>query len=283
MSRFRRAWLALLVCIPLAATPAGAQLSEPAGEVSADDSARQLFAEGLAFVESADWVQAEQRFRQVLALRSSHVVAYNLASALVNLGRLVEAAELLRSILRDAAADAATREVAQQLLLQTEPKIGTLTVRVTGDMTGVRFALDEKPFELTTQVQTISVDPGEHTVTAHRDQTPLAFERVAIGGIGPLQAELVISLPAAPLSPERAARSVRKVPLRAPDRPVAEPMPERPEPVDSEGGSSFWLWAAGGAVVVAAAVVTVLLVAPGGEADPVTGDTDPPLIRGRVP
>jgi hypothetical protein len=278
-----RGWLALLVCVPLAAAaPAAAQPSEPAPEPSVDESARELFAEGIAFVEAGDWVQAEERFRQVLALRSSHVVAYNLASALVNLGRPVEAAELLRSILRDADADMATRDVAQQLLLQTEPKIGTLTIRVTGDMTGVRFALDEKPLELTAQVQTNSVDPGEHTVTAHRGETPLAFERVTIGGSAALQAELAISLPAR-VSPERAALGARKAPLRAPARTVTEPMPaEREEPVDSSGGSSFWLWATGGVLVVAAAVVTVLLVSSGGEAAPVKGDTEPGVIRGHV-
>jgi hypothetical protein len=284
MLRFRRAWLALLVCVPLgAAAPAAADPGKPAAESRVDESARELFAEGIAFVEAADWVQAEQRFRQVLALRSSHVVAYNLASALVNLGRPVEAAELLRSILRDAQADAATRDAAQQLLLQTEPKIGTLTIRVTGDMTDVRFALDEKPLEVTGQVQTSSVDPGEHTVTAHRGQTPLAFERVTIGGSAALQAELVITLPAR-VAPDRVALGARTAPLRAPARPLTEPMPaERPEPVDSSGGSSFWLWAAGGAVLVAAGVVaTVLLVSSGGEAAPVKGDTDPPLVRGQV-
>ena len=277
-----RCWLALLVCVPLAAvSPAVAQ---PTAEATNDEGARQLFAEGLAFVEASDWVQAEERFRRVLALRSSHVVAYNLASALVNLGRPVEAAELLRSILRAADADAATRDAAQQLLLQTEPQIGTLTIRVTGDMTAVRFALDEKPLELTAQVQTISVDPGEHTVTAHRAQTPLAFERVRIGGDAALQVELAITLPAQ-LVPRRVpgrAASTRP-PLPAPEAPLTEPMPEPAEQEESsEGSGSFWLWAGGGVAVAAAAVLTVVLLSSGGEAAPVSGDTEPGVLRGRV-
>lgn len=281
MLRFRRGWLALLVCVLIGAgVPAAAQSTFP--DASADETARELFGEGLEFVEAADWVQAEERFRRVLALRSSHVVAYNLASALVNLGRPVEAVELLRSILRASDADVPTRDAAQQLLLQTEPKIGTLTIRVSGDMSGVRFALDEKPLELTAQVQTISVDPGEHTLTAHRARTPLAFERVAIGGTEPLQAELAIALPVR-IAPERALRRAPKEPP-APVVARTEPMPEpATDEEESSGGGGFWLWAAGGAAVAAAAVLTVMLVSSNhGEAAPVTGDTDPPLVRGRV-
>ena len=44
-----------------------------------------------------------EHFRRALALRSSPVIAYNLASALEHLGQLVEASELLRGIASDPA------------------------------------------------------------------------------------------------------------------------------------------------------------------------------------
>ncbi len=278
----RRGWVAFLVCVPLwAAGQAGAQ-PVSAGSDASVEQARQLFTEGLEFVEADDWVQAEERFRRVLALRSSHVVAYNLASALLNLGHPVEAAELLRSILRAADVDAATRDAAQQLLLATEPQIGTLTIRVSGDMTGVRFALDDKPLEVSAQVHTISVDPGEHSLTAHREGTPLAFERVVIGGGAPLQVEVAVELPAQ-LVRERPPVRAAAVPRRP--APVAATA-LAPEPATDEvesSGSGIWLWAAGGAALAtAAAVITVVLVSAGGEAMPVAGDTDPPFVRGRV-
>jgi hypothetical protein len=282
MLRSCRGWLALLACVPLwFAGAAAAQSGASGGRLDTSvDEARQLFGEGLDFVGQEDWVQAEERFRRVLALRSSHVVAYNLASALVHLGRPVEAAELLRSILRAGDADAPTRDAAQQLLNVTEPQIGTLTIRVSGDRSGVRFALDDKRLELTGQVLTISVDPGEHTLTAHRAQTPLAFERVAIGGKAPLQAELAIDLPAQ-IAPERRYISdVRKPARTAPGAAVALAPPRAEE--SSSSGPGWWLWAGGGAAVAAAAVITVVLVSSGAEVDPVAGDTDPPFVRGRV-
>jgi hypothetical protein len=281
MLRSRRGWLVVVGVSLWVAVPVAAQPAPDAADPAVVDEARQLFNEGLEFVEQEDWIQAEERFRRVLALRSSHVVAYNLASALVRLGRPVEAAELLRSILRAGDADAATREAAQQLLVETEPQIATLTIRVTGDMTGVRFALDDKPLELTAQVQTISVDPGEHTVTAYRGSTPLAFERAVTGGGAPLQAELAIELPLQITPKHAAARARRPEPEPVPHVAKVAPAPP-PEDEEESSGLGVWAWTAGGAAVAAAAVVAVVLFAGGDEAEPVAGDTDPPFVRGRV-
>jgi hypothetical protein len=146
-------------------------------------------------------------------------------------------------------------------------------------MDGVRFALDDRPLELSARVHTISVDPGEHALTAHRGQTPLAFERVAIGGGAPLQLELALALPARlePALPASRAAAPRRA---APAAATTPPPQSDAEPESS--GSGVWLWAAGGAALAAAAVLTVVLVASGAEAMPVAGDTDPPIVRGRV-
>jgi hypothetical protein len=128
-------------------------------------------------------------------------------------------------------------------------------------------------------VHTISVDPGEHALTAHRGQTPLAFERVAIGGGAPLQVELALALPVQlePVRPTARAAAPRR------EAPVAATAP--PSQSDAErdsSGSGLWLWAGGGAALAAAAVLTVVLVSSSAEAMPVAGDTDPPVVRGRV-
>ncbi len=60
--------------------------------------ARALFERGLEFMEAEQWEQAAKRFRQGLEIRPSDVVAYNLASALVHMGRLGEAVGLLRPL-----------------------------------------------------------------------------------------------------------------------------------------------------------------------------------------
>ena len=95
-----RRWLAPLLGIWLAGQShalAQAGPEHPVGEVPVavdptTEEARRLFAEGIEFVEQERWAEAEERFRRVLVLRGSQVVAYNLASALEHLGRFVEAA-----------------------------------------------------------------------------------------------------------------------------------------------------------------------------------------------
>ncbi|HMI89720.1 MAG TPA: hypothetical protein VK509_00075, partial [Polyangiales bacterium] len=162
-------WISLVACIALALhASARAQGSEPhvlpapdpALEEHQKEQARLLFSEGLQFVERGDWVSAEDRFRGVLVLRASHVVSYNLASALTHLERLKEAAELLRAIVRDSSTEPSTRDAAAQLLAETEQRIGTLTLRVAGDAQGATVRLDGDPLELREQILTLSVDPG---------------------------------------------------------------------------------------------------------------------------
>src|SRR5712671_6532786 len=98
--RRRGSLVVLLFALAWAHAPAHGRAQEVATEQSTD-LARQLFNEGLDFVEHEHWAEVEDRFRRVLALRSSHVVSYNLASALMHLGRFCESSELLRAIVRD--------------------------------------------------------------------------------------------------------------------------------------------------------------------------------------
>jgi hypothetical protein len=285
MLRPCRSWLIFSLCAPLwAAVPLHAQQQSSAPiSAEATDQARQLFNEGLALVEHEDWAGAEERFRRVLSLRSSHVVSYNLASALTHLGRLVESAELLRAIVRDPSVDATTHGAAAQLLSEIEPRIGSLTIRVTGDATGASLSLDDKPIELTAQVQTISVDPGEHRAVLQRDGAVLASKSAAVGDHAPLQAELVLELPV-PVAPEAVARAA-PVAVARPRSEVgvapSETADEGAQPASTSVLSRWWFWTAAGALV-AGGVVTALVASSAGKASPVSGDTNPPLIRGQV-
>jgi hypothetical protein len=279
---------AFVVAVPLHAQSPQLAPSDPALAQQQTEQARVLFNEGLQFVEHEDWVQAESRFRSVLMLKSSQVVAYNLASALTHLGRYMEAAELLRAVVRDPAVEASTRDAAQQLLSETEPKIGVLTLRVSGDMQGARVQLDGTALELSEQILTISVDPGEHHVVVERDGGVVASETVQVGGASPLQAELTLALPAR-IAPNAVAKAAHPAQPRASDAsavgPAAPPVTAPDEPRDDEGGGSilgeWWLWAAVGTVAVGGAVAGVL-IASRGPADPVSGDTSPAVVRGTV-
>lgn len=244
-----------------------------------------LFNEGLQFVEREDWVQAEARFRSVLMLKSSQVVAYNLASALTHLARYMEAAELLRAIVRDATVEPSTHDAAQQLLTETEQRIGILTLRVVGDAQRAHAQLDGNALELSEQMLTISVDPGEHHVSVERDGVVLASETVHVGGDSPLQTEVTLTLPPriAPVAVAKAAQPARRPAPVASAAGAPATAPETPSERD-EGGSileAWWLWAAIGTVAAGGAVAGVL-IASRGPADPVHGDTDPGVIHGTV-
>jgi hypothetical protein len=286
-------WLSLVSCAVLAlTTPARAQLPDPNSPVAdpvleeqEKEQARLLFSEGLQYVENEDWVQAEARFRGVLLLRASHVVAYNLASALSHLGRLMEAAELLRGIVRDASAEPSARSAAEQLLAETEQRIGTLTLRVAGDSAGAVVTLDGSRLELG-EILTISVDPGEHRVMVERDSRLVTSETVQIGGAAPLQVSLTLNLPPriVPVAVARAAQPARQAP-------PGSAVGARTAPSDSAGDDddsgdsifeSWWLWTAVGAVAAGGAITGILIARGGDDADPISGDTDPPLLRGTV-
>ena len=307
MPRFCRSWLVVLTCV-LALTAnvaaqsddqaddqaASAPVTSPAADASGGnqsaesdsvEQARQLFNEGLHFVEVEDWQQAEDRFRRVLALKSSHVAAYNLASALVHLERLVESSELLRVMLRDPSVDPTTHDAAQQLLSEIEPRIGSLTVRVSGDSTGATLLVDDKPLELSAAVQAVSVDPGSHHVTVKRADEVLASQDLVIGGDAPLRADITLELPSR-ISP-KAAASAQAGPARphgvaaAPVRQAELAQSDEPPARHASLLTQWWLWTGVGAAVAAGAAV-LLLGSSSQAARPVAGDTDPPFIRGQV-
>lgn len=273
-------WL-VLGAVPLAHAQS-ASSAAPAADVAADDpaqleQARKLFEEGLAHVEVGNWVQAEQAFRRVLVMRSSPVVAYNLASALARLGRLNESAELLRAIVRDTGVDAATREPAQHLLSELEPQIGSVTVRVVGSTDDLVLRLDERTLAAGDLVQAISVDPGVHVIVAERAGKRVASEEVNVGGAAPLKVEITLDLREKPKAQPVPDLRVSKLP--------SEQAPQRAREDDSGMWSSPWLWTGAAAVVLVAAGIVTVAALSGGDAqleDPVGGNTSPPVIRGRV-
>lgn len=131
-SRIRSASMAtvLLACTGLtvfsSATPAAAQADAEAANTAA---ARSLFAQGMAAVDGEDFTGAVDLLRRSMALRDSPVVRINLALALVELGRLVEASELLRETIRmEPAGRHAARARAE--IERIEPRFAQLRVRI---------------------------------------------------------------------------------------------------------------------------------------------------------
>lgn len=233
--------------------------------------ARSLFDEGLAFVDAQEWDQAVLRFEEVLRIRSSSVVIYNLASALVHLGRLVEAVELLRPIVGD------TTDVgpaAKQLLASIQPRIASLTLRITGVAPGDAVFVGTRQVPLEHLGRPINVDPGLGEVRVERDAAVLVQRQVEVLEGDAL--ELALSLPTqnAPTPAEVAAEAE----AGAEGAPDSDAMTRADRPLTKRP----WFWIASAGVVVAATVIAIVVAGSGGaaQAEPVRGDAG--LISGEV-
>lgn len=248
----------------------GARAQDP--ETTA--SARALFDEGVTLADRGEWETAADRFRRSQALRPSPVVAFNLARADVQIGRLVEASELLRPITRDDGAQPRLRDAASALLTEITPRIARLRVELSGDRRDATIAVDGRPLPDAAIGVDRPTDPGDRVITATRGDAEIASARVTLA---PGASESVsLELPPRPdivhvATPTEAAQAAT-----AGAGPASGPSNR-----DDEGGSALpWiLVGAGAAVAIAATVIVILLVGNGGTANPVSGNLQPGIIE----
>jgi len=247
-------------------------LAQEASGGDATAEARALFEEGLQFVEAQQWAEAVDRFGRVLAIRSSAIVSYNYASALVKLDRLVEASRALRGVIADPSAAPEVVEAARALLEGVEPRIGQLTVRLRGDTARVVVTLDDEPLPEGSIGIAVPVDPGERVVRVTRDGLPIARRVVNVAEGAPLHN---LTIDVVPMPTEVAGTS--------PTGPDDDHARLAANENSDSGGGTPWGWIIGGGVVaVGVAVVVGVLVATPSDPDPVRGNTDPAVLRGRV-
>lgn len=172
------------------ASPARAQLDS----ARASAAARAIFSEGVACAERAEWPCAIEHFERAYGLRPSPVISYNLGMALLQVGRLVEGTEMLGRVSRDEEASAELRSDALRAAEGARPRIGRLTVRVTGALSAVSLTLDGHALPRELLGAASPADPGTHVVIALRDGLEIARAETTLsdGGTG----EVVLELPA---------------------------------------------------------------------------------------
>lgn len=254
-----------LCCLMLAPTAA----AQEADEASIAAAARALFEEGIQLVDAHEYAEAADRFRRSMQLRGSPVVAFNLASVLAELGRLVEASELLRPIARAPDTPRRLRADAQSLLDALTPRIGSLTIHVSGVVEGVEVQLDGTTVPNALLGVARPVDPGSRSVILLRAGVEIASDVVQVER----GAAATISLEAP------APAVVHPLPrVAGPDAPatVLEVPPAQPR-----GGSVLdegWFWGLLGGIAVAGIVVAIVLaVIPG--PSPFAGDFEPGIVE----
>jgi hypothetical protein len=264
-----RTILALFAALLLSFAPARASAQSDPSHAAA---ARALFQEGVGLARAGSYAEAIDRFRRAQALHPAGPVAFNLASALVHQGELVEASEMLARLLRDPSITRVIQTAAERLRAEIAPRLARLRVRVAGDAEGVRVELDARELPSAAVDVPMPVDPGAHEIVAQRGDEEVARERVELAE-GESR-ELVLTI----------AR--REIPAPVVPRAALEaPPPRREEPsltpvAVSGRDDGVWIGIGVGLAVLAVGAVTttaVVLTMPQGPM-PVSGNAMPGVL-----
>ena len=240
------------------------------GEDERTAAARDLFEEGMASVAAGDLDVAADRLRRSYELRPSAVVAFNLAMALTELGRLVEATEHLRRIIRDEEAPEAVREAASSRLERLLPRIGRLVVTLEGPRAGARVQVSGAELPEVLIGVAHPVDPSEHIVVALRGSETVARESVTVAE-GATR-EVTLRLPPLP-----AVREAPRPERSAVDEALLRETPEAPAGEEVDLGLVA-LFGTLGAAVLAGAIVAIVVAATH-RPEPIPGNFAPPVVR----
>ncbi len=197
--------LAVAVALAVAATAVGARAQSSGEDVEQTAAARALFQQGMRAVDAQDWATAADLLGRSQALRSSPVVRYNLALALIELGHLVEASEHLRAARRESPEGSDAARLTSEQLALVEPRLGRLQIDVSGPRSTVEVRLDGEIVPDALVGVERPADPGTHRVSLHRGGQELASQELAVNS-GRLSS-VAFEAPPVPVTPEDAARS----------------------------------------------------------------------------
>jgi hypothetical protein len=259
--------------------------------------ARERFKEGVALVEQERWAEAADIFQEVAAVKASPVVTYNLALAWSKLGKVFQAVELLRPLARDTSAPDDAKRGASTLLAELEPRLGSLTVRATGDTRDLELWIDGREFTASWLGRSIEVNPGSVEVRAVRGGMQIAKKWAEVSE-GSRTAEVTLELgqdDRLGAAPAAAAPVVKAKTVPAPTETAEtgyEPVPDQEDDAveldfseDRQSGSVFgkwWFWTAVVAVAAGGVTAAVLLTADDTPADPVGGDIGNGVLKSPV-
>ena len=258
--------IASLLAAPHASAQTEAQL----------ERARVAFGEGVQLTAEERWAEAAARFREVIAVRATPQVRYNLAVALYHSGEIPEAADHLALVVDADELDRRTRRDARRMLDEALPQLARLTIRIVGDEGGAIVLLDDREIGLDRIGTPISVMPGAHRVALRRGARVVGRREVSVAQGESAEVSLA---PAAVAS------------IEAEPDPIDREILTREEQPGGSGGDvtgEWWFWTAigAGAVVVAAVVVGVAVASSdtgGGQMPPVQGNLQPGVIDVTLP
>jgi len=268
--RYTALVIAALSCVPAAAraqeagggTDAALVLDAEAQEAA---MARALFVDGVAQARQGSFHRAADFFRRAHELRPAPPVAYNLASALVQIGRLVEGTEILHWVARHRRTTPEMRAAARLTIRRIAPRLARIRVALSGAPGEVSLTLDERPLGRAVLGVMVPVDPGHHILAAHRGEERVAERELELEEGSEREIELAIpELGSQPLA--------RSQPLR-----IGAHVP----PPSEDLTWLLWTGVGVGVAVVIAVLAGVLATEGQGVAAAIPGTTSPPILEWR--
>jgi len=243
----RLPWVVVLVFACAAVCVPGVVEAQARAEADEGSEARELFYQGIALAEEARWAEALEAFEHSYELVPRASTQYNLANALFNLGRAVEAeASIARYLELAEAAGEPKERIAEAKELATLARRRSVTLRVHVSPKDATVTLDgrEVPGD---ELRAVRVDPGDHVLQV----TMAGYEPVVLRSTYPAgsRAEPEIKLAAQPGAPAVPSPSAATPP---------------PAAVPSSGlalrRARWGLWATSATTLVAATAVGVYAI-----------------------
>ncbi|MDP9034249.1 MAG: hypothetical protein M3O50_05540 [Myxococcota bacterium] len=253
----------LVTAVLTAAAPVSAQADADRA------TARALGLEGSQALDGHDYATAEDRFRRADRLVHAPTLVLGMARALAAEGKLVEATEAYKRIVREGVSPAAPEPFKRALRDASKeadeivPRLGTVTILVKGDdgreVANATALLDGTPLNSASLGVRRVVDPGRHTLKVIAEGFTATEVRFLVPEGGSLNQPVTLARePSRGLEPSRATNA-------SPDTRVTTTGGTPPEPpfLSPETARSPLPWVAfglGGAGLVVGAVAGIAAV-----------------------
>ena len=254
--------------VPALLLPASARAQTAAPSDADRMTARALAHDGYEAQTHREYAVAEDRFRRAESLVHAPTLELGLARAQVGLGKLVEAHETYRRIVREPLAPAAPAPFARAVadarreLAALEPRLAWVTVDVHGaPSSDVTVSVDDAAFPAAALGIKRASDPGEHMVRASAPGfAPLVTRFTVTEGQATVVSVTLLPIP----RPETAAAPTAGTPpLAPPSAPAVESPAPTPLPSSTPFGrtAGYAALGIGAAGLVAGGVMGVLALA----------------------
>jgi hypothetical protein len=194
----------------------------PAPDQAAQDRRTALYGEGVNAATAGRWTEARDKFRAVVAIRSSPKVLFSLAQAEEQLGQVATASADYGRALEGARATPGESEVvaaADQAQRALAPRVPHVRVVVSGSTAPPTATLDDQPIAVGT---VIALDPGAHRVVVSATGMRQATASVTV--VAGQQLDVPVRLASNDSAPAGADAAA------LPATPAAPPAAESPQP-----------------------------------------------------